>query len=123
MTTQTSGDYAENQIEIPPAFVALYSDRAGRLLVAVDQLRLRYEVCEDLVQHLAGPAQTMLDAARDATPHAGIDIQRRIFKGLLAGESGLDEGEAVWVMQRLAELLEWPGLAEDELQSCRDSTP
>jgi hypothetical protein len=121
MTAQTSGDYAENQVEIAPAFVALYCDKAGRLLLAEDQLRLRYEICEDLVQHLAGPALAMLGAGGDAKSGAGIEIQRRIFKGLLAGESGLDQHEAGWVMQRLAELLEWPALDEVDLASCRAS--
>lgn len=118
MPAQSSGDYAEYQIEIPPSFVALYSDAQQRLLIAVEKLRLRYEVCEDLAQHLAGPAQTMLDAVPDSSPATGIDIQRRILKGLLSGESGIDEREACWVTRRLAELLDWPGLDAEEIKAC-----
>lgn len=118
MPEQRSGDYAENQIEIPPSFVALYSDAQQRLLVPPEQLRLRYEVCEDLAQHLAGPAQSMFDAAGRTSPDKGIDIQRRILKGLLSGESGIDGREACWVVRRLAELLEWPTLDEDEIKAC-----
>ncbi|MEJ2800984.1 hypothetical protein WAE61_03800 [Comamonadaceae bacterium PP-2] len=116
--SQTSGDYAEYQIEIPPSFVALYSDAQQRLLVPLAQLRLRYEVCEDLAQHLAGPAQSMLDAVPDSSPSTGIDILRRILKGLLSGESGIDSKEACWVVHRLAEVLDWPTLHEDEIRSC-----
>ncbi|MFT4190824.1 MAG: hypothetical protein QM617_04775 [Comamonas sp.] len=118
MTAQTHGDYAENQVEIPASFVALYSDAQQRLRVPVEKLRLRYEVCEDLSQHLAGPAQAMLDAQADSSPATGIDIQRRILKGLLSGESGIDANEACWVIRRLAELLDWPLLDDEEIRAC-----
>ena len=42
----------EYQIEIPPSFTALYSDARHRLTVPLRTLRDRYEVCEDLAQHL-----------------------------------------------------------------------
>lgn len=119
MVQQSSGDYAEYQIEIPPSFIALYSDAQQRLTVPLEQLRLRYEVCEDLAQHLAGPAQSMLDAVPDSSPATGIDIQRRILKGLLTGESGIDTGEACWVIRRLAELLDWPTLDDEEVRGCQ----
>ena len=40
------------QIEIPPSFIALHADARGRLTVPVQALRERYELCEDLAQHL-----------------------------------------------------------------------
>ena len=44
-----SDDY---QIHIPPSFFALYTDARQRLAEPIATVRERYEVCEDLANHL-----------------------------------------------------------------------
>ena len=48
---------ADSQIYIPPSFVAIYSDARGRLQTTLDELAARYELCEDLANHLTEHAQ------------------------------------------------------------------
>ena len=94
----------EYQIEIPPSFTALYSDARHRLPVPLRTLRDRYEVCEDLAQHLTGHC-------RGIHVEIGVDEQEvlaRCRQGLLSPEAGVSPAEADWVVTRLAELLEWP---------------
>ena len=96
---------ADSQIHIPPAFLALYSDpRRQRLTVPAAAVHARHELCEDL-------AQMLMDTAR-AQSHGGIvseaAVLARCHAGLSEGGAGLSAPEARWVVQRLAELLEWP---------------
>src|SRR5574343_1094575 len=96
-----SDDY---QIIIPPSFIELYQDARKRLTVSHAQLRYRYEVCEDLANHLTQHCQSI-------HVEIGVDEQEvlvRCHKGLCAPESGVSESEARWVVTRLAELLSWP---------------
>ena len=95
-----SDDY---QIEIPASFQALYVDARGRLSVPLADYRARYELCEDLAQHL-------VDVARDI--HWRMDLPEtevltRCQQGLLADSGQVNEAEARWVVRRLAELLGW----------------
>jgi hypothetical protein len=93
----------EYQIEIPPSFIALYTDARHRLTVSLAQLRARYEVCEDLAQQLVESAQHIhhdLGVSQD-------EVMDRLHAGLRDAESGLGGAEADWVLQRLAELLGW----------------
>lgn len=95
----------ENQITVPPSFIALYSDARQRLRASVDEVRARYELCEDLAGHLVEHAQRLyhVEAPSEA------EILRRIHAGLAAGpESGVSADEAFWITCRLAELLQWP---------------
>lgn len=95
-----SDDY---QIEIPPSFMALYTDARHRLTVSLAQLRARYELCEDLAQQLIESAQHIhhdLGVTQD-------EVMDRLHAGLRVPESGLEATEADWVLQRLAELLGW----------------
>lgn len=95
---------AEYQIEIPPSFLALYTDGRQRLTVPLSELRARYEVCEDLAQHL-------VERSRALYLDLGIteeDVLLRCGAGLLSADAGLSRAEAVWVVRRLAELLDWP---------------
>ena len=93
----------DNQILIPPSFIALHSDARQRLLLPVDELRARYELCEDLAQHLVEQAQQLY--------HGGARSEEGVLLGMHAGLAA--EGsvvtalEAGWIVQRLAELLEW----------------
>lgn len=103
----------EYQIEIPPSFTALYSDARKRLTIPLRELRDRYEVCEDLAQHLT-------EHCRSIHVEIGVDEQdvlARCLKGLLTPGSAVPEPEAVWVVTRLAELLGWPhpGLPDSDL--------
>lgn len=94
----------EYQIEIPPSFTALYSDARKRLTIPLGELRDRYEVCEDLAQHLT-------EHCRNIHVEIGVDEQdvlARCLKGLLVPGGTMPEAEAVWVVTRLAELLGWP---------------
>jgi hypothetical protein len=96
--------YDHNQLDVPGSFVALYLGPGGlkpgttRALVTA-----RYELCEELAQHLHEYAR-----AQHHDVGLGTDeVLRRCHQGLLAGPSGLNEAEATWVVRRLAELLEW----------------
>lgn len=102
----------DNQILVPPSFIALFSDARGRLQAAQEQVRMRYELCEDLACHLVEQAQSLY--------HSGNSSEEGVLRGIHAGLSAegsvVSTPEAGWIIQRLAELLEWrapqlPGLA------------
>ncbi len=95
----------EHQIEIPPSFIALFVDpgrtrpNATRSVIAE-----RYELCEDLATMLTEHARTMLF-------DLGVteaDVLERCHRGLVGPESSFSAPEAVWIVRRLAELLDWP---------------
>ncbi|WP_418319521.1 ATPase with chaperone activity [Piscinibacter sakaiensis] len=95
----------DNQIDIPPSFVALYLE-PGRIKpnASRQQIGERYEFCEDLAAMLTDTARTMLF-------DLGItedDVLERCHRGLLVEASGVSVAEAGWVVCRLAELLGWP---------------
>lgn len=97
-------DEHDNQIHVPPSFMAVYSDARGRLTHSADSVRARYELCEDLAGHLVEHAQTLYHVQAPSE----AEILRRIHAGLGAAESGVSPSEAAWVVTRLAELLAWP---------------
>jgi hypothetical protein len=91
------------QIEIPPSFIALYSDARHRLTVPLAWLRERYEVCEDL-------AQQLIESAQHIHHDLGVpqhEVLQRMQAGLLTPDSGFDAAQARWVLLRLTELLGW----------------
>ena len=94
----------ENQITVPPSFLAVYSDARGRLRDGIDTVRSRYELCEDLSSALVEQAQTLYHLQ---TPSES-EVLLRVHAGLGSAESGLQPGEATWATVRLAELLGWP---------------
>lgn len=96
--------YDDNQIHVPPSFMAVYSDARGRLTESADAVRTRYELCEDLAGHLVEQAQTLYHVQAPSE----AEILRRIHAGLCAAESGVPVPEATWITTRLAELLNWP---------------
>ena len=96
--------YDDNQIHVPPSFMAVYSDARGRLTESADTVRTRYELCEDLAGHLVEQAQTLYHVQAPSE----AEILRRIHAGLCAAESGVPVPEATWITTRLAELLNWP---------------
>ncbi|MFZ1498570.1 MAG: hypothetical protein WAT33_01915 [Giesbergeria sp.] len=94
----------DNQIFVPPSFIALYADARGRLRESADVVRQRYELCEDLANHLVEHAQTLYHVQAPSE----AEVLRRIYAGLADRESGFTTAEATWVLVRLAELLAWP---------------
>ena len=94
----------DNQILVPPSFIALFADARGRLRESADVVRQRYELCDDLANHLVEHAQTLYHVQAPSE----AEILRRIHAGLASGEAGMARSEAAWVVSRLAELLAWP---------------
>ena len=96
--------YDHYQIEIPESFYALFltggSDRpnATREVIAA-----RYDLCEDLASQLSGYASARhLDLGI-----AESEVLVRCHLALAGGDAGVSPPEAVWVIRRLAELLDW----------------
>lgn len=93
----------EYQIEIPPSFYDLHTDARHRLTVPMALVRERYEVCEDLANHMVEHCQGVqrdIGVAED-------EVLVRCHRGLMVPEAGLSPDEAGWVVTRLAELLGW----------------
>ena len=96
--------YDHNQLEVPDSFVALHLGPSGLKPGATRALvTARYELCEELAQHLQEYARAQ---HFDAELPVG-EVLDRCHQGLLAGPSGLSEDEATWVVRRLAELADW----------------
>lgn len=93
----------EYQIHVPPSFTSLYSDARGRLTVSLQALRERYELCEDLANHLVEHSRNLQLSLGDCE----AEVLERCELGLLTPESGVSGPEAHWVVTRLAELLGW----------------
>ncbi len=94
----------DNQIHVPPSFMAVYSDARQRLREPATVVRTRYELCEDLAGHLVEHAQTLYHVQAPSE----AEILLRIHTGLCTSESGVKIDEATWITTRLAELLHWP---------------
>ncbi|MET1114273.1 MAG: hypothetical protein ABWY08_04855 [Comamonas sp.] len=101
-----------NQLTVAPSFAALYADRSGRLRTPALEVLARYELCEDLASHLVEQAQLLYH--REAPSEAGVLLG--MHAALRVDDSLLNAAEAGWVVQRLAELLEWkcPALGDGE---------
>ena len=93
----------DNQIFVPPSFMAVYSDARGRLRAKPNEVRERYGLCEDLASHLVEQAQTLYHVQAPSE----TEILLRIHAGLSTPESAMAPGEATWIVSRLAELLAW----------------
>ena len=100
----------ESQIQIPPSFIALFIPEGRTKPTASRQeILTRYEACEDL-------ATALMDRARTIRWELNIteqDVLVRIHRGLSDPRSAFDAGEAQWITQRLAELLEWSSGADE----------
>ena len=99
----------ESQIEIPPSFLALYV-APGRQKPSLprDELAARYELCEDMAQMLTETARNM-EFGLGITEAA---VLARCQQGLRVEPTVVSEAESVWVVRRLAELLDWPAPEE-----------
>ncbi len=94
----------DNQLLIPPSFIQLFVP-PGRIKPTEPRewIAERYEFCEDLATMLMEPSRTTLW-------ELGItetDVLERTYRGLRGEASPVAVEEAGWVIQRLAELLEW----------------
>jgi hypothetical protein len=99
-----------SQILVPEAFLDLYrSPGRSRLALPREEIAARHELCEDLAQAMTEHARAMLFGAGLAED----EVLQRCHAGLRGGDAGLAEGEAAWVVHRLAELLDWPQPALD----------
>lgn len=94
----------DNQIEVPPSFMALYTARGGhRLTEPIAHVRARYELCEDT-------AQTLAEAAAAAQFRSGGtpgEVLQGMQHALGDGSSSVQPPEAAWIVTRIAELLNW----------------
>ena len=93
-----------NQIHVPPSFQELYTAPGGyKLTETMAHVRERYELCEDMAQMLTEQA-----AARQfELGVTGEAVLGKMQQGLEAPGSPVLPAEAVWVVRRLAELLNW----------------
>jgi hypothetical protein len=94
----------DNQIDIPASFIALFV-APGRQKPSEPRhvVADRYELCEDMAIMLTETAKNMLFSLGISEHEVLVRIQR----GLTGDNSVVSVPEAQWVMQRLAELLEW----------------
>ncbi|MCX7265253.1 MAG: ATPase with chaperone activity [Betaproteobacteria bacterium] len=95
----------DNQAFIPDSFMALYVD-PGRYKPRIGRAEMirRYELCEDM-------ANMLMDTASTQQFDLGItpdDVLERCHRGLQGTPALVTEEESVWVICRLAELLNWP---------------
>jgi hypothetical protein len=88
---------------LPDSFLAIWSGARGRLLAPAEQVRARYDLCEDLASHLQSSAQ----ALHHDDGLAQNDVLSRIQRGLAQPDAGFSGEESWWVVKRLAELLRW----------------
>jgi hypothetical protein len=98
----------DSQLQVPPSFVALYTERQ-RLTVTREALLERFDLCEDLANHL-------VDFAKSVHYQQGVsedEVLARCRRGLLAEPSDVSPAEAQWIAYRLAEILGWQADVED----------
>jgi hypothetical protein len=93
-----------NQIQVPPSFLELYTAPGGyKLTEPMAHVRERYELCEDLAQMLTEQAS----ARQFELGVTGQAVLEKMQQGLEVEGSPVQPAEAVWVIRRLAELLNW----------------
>lgn len=98
----------DNQIEIPQSFIALYVKPGHSRPTAAHAVVLaRYDQCEDMACVLAEQAQIL--AFKDNLSEK--EVLERCHQGLSADRSTFSAKESVWVITRLAELMDWTPLA------------
>src|SRR3954462_12897995 len=92
------------QIEVPPSFLALFPPVATRRLTQpIDEVRDRYELCEDLAQMLVEHPSVQ----QGDDPASQRQVLAKTQQALEGEASPVQASEAVWVIRRLAELLGW----------------
>jgi hypothetical protein len=95
---------SDNQIDIPASFIALFvAPGLQKPSESRHVLADRYELCEDMAAMLTETAKSMLFSL-GISEH---EILVRVYRGLTGDGSVVTVPEAQWVLQRLAELLDW----------------
>ena len=94
----------DNQIDIPASFTALFV-APGRQKPSEPRhvVANRYELCEDMATMLTETAKNM-QFSLGISEH---EVLVRVQRGLTGDDAVVTVPEAQWVMQRLAELLDW----------------
>lgn len=94
----------ENQIVVPPSFVALFiAPGRSKPSASRAEITTRHEFCDDL-------ASMLTEHAADKLWELGVtqaDVLERMHRGLISGDATVTPPEAQWVIRRLAELLNW----------------
>jgi hypothetical protein len=85
--------------------IALLLAGRQRLLRPADEIRERYELCDDVAQMLTERAAALF--RRDESE---AEVSKQMRQALSAPDSWLSVVEAEWVVARLAELLCWGDL-------------
>jgi len=98
----------DSQLQVPPSFAALHT-RAGRLTLRREELFARYDLCEDLANHLVDFAKSVHYQQGDSED----EVLARCRRGLLAEPSQVSPAEARWIAYRLAEILGWQAAIAD----------
>lgn len=94
----------DNQIGIPASFIALFVAPGRQKPSEPKQVVAdRYELCEDMATMLTETAKNMLFGL-GISEH---EVLLRVQRGLTGDDAVVSVREAQWVMQRLAELLDW----------------
>jgi hypothetical protein len=104
-------DDGGSQQFIPPSFLALFLEPGRtRPRGTREEIGARYEYCEDL-------ATALVDVADTQRWTLGVNeeaVLERVWRGLAGGQTGVNDAEGRWVLQRLAELLNWPAWRPSE---------
>ncbi len=96
--------YDDNQINIPPSFMALFVDPGrSKLNASHDEIAARYELCEDLASMLSETANNMMFSLGISEQ----DVIERCRLGLVGEQVVVTKPEADWVIRRLIELMSW----------------
>jgi hypothetical protein len=105
---ECNGMSNDSQIHVPDSFVALYVPAPGRKPSEPrEYIAQRYELCEDMAQMLS-------ETAHAKAMDLGVDeaqVLQRVHEGLQAS-AVLAGSEPLWVVRRIAEVLNWPLPAE-----------
>jgi hypothetical protein len=93
-----------NQIEPPASFAVIYTSVDGSQLTrAAHEIISRYELCEDIAQTLSERAATLLATSSDSEN----EVLKCVRDALDVDSQAVTSAESAWVVQRLAELLNW----------------
>lgn len=105
--------YEIDQTDIPGSFIELFLLPGGtRPSAPRATIAARYELCEDMAQMLTEHAQ----ATRFDLGIGEDDVLMQLRRGLQVEGSVVNQAEALWIVRRVAELLDWPvpSLAPEE---------
>ena len=94
--------YDHNQTLVPDSFLAVHSAN-GRPLLDRHDTEARHEICEDLALHTAA-----FLASRHQEGDDSDEALRRCMDGLTTEPTVVSAAEAAWVVERVAELQDWP---------------